>query len=94
VSEPEDLILDGAYVASRFARDLWKRYAPPARDTALHLANVRPRLELFLHALFEREIPISAAEPAAPVSWLGRLAGKRDDTQARVLPGTEPRCSS
>jgi nitric oxide reductase NorD protein len=88
VSEPEDLILDGAYVASRFARDLWRRYAPPATDDGLHLADVRPRLELFLHALFEREIPIAVAEPSPPVSWLGRLAGGRAETREQV-PGTD-----
>lgn len=88
MSEPEDLILDGAYVASRFARDLWRRYAPPANDDALHLADVRSRLELFLHALFEREIPIAIAEPPAPVSWLGRLAGRGGETREHV-PGTD-----
>jgi nitric oxide reductase NorD protein len=89
VSEPEDLILDGAYVASRFARDLWRRYAPPASDDRLRLAAVRPRLELFLHALFEREIPVSAAEPAAPVSWLARLAGRGAEARADVIPATD-----
>ena len=42
----------------------------------LRLADVRVRLELFLNALFGAPIPVSAAEPAAPVSWLARLAGR------------------
>jgi nitric oxide reductase NorD protein len=89
VAEPEDLILDGAYVASRFARDLWRKYAPPAADDALRLADVRLRLELFLHALFEREIAIAAAEPPAPVSWLGWIAGRGAEANAEVVPGTD-----
>ena len=28
MGEPEDLIIDGAYLASRLARDVWRRYAP------------------------------------------------------------------
>ncbi len=89
MSEPEDLILDGAYVASRFARELWRRYAPPVQDDTVRLPDIRPRLELFLHALFEREIAIATAEPAAPVSWLGRLAGRGTDARSEVVPGTD-----
>ena len=89
MSEPEDLILDGAYVASRFARDLWRKYAPPPTDSALRLADVRVRLELFLHALFEREIPIGAAEPPAPASWLGRIAGRGPEANTEGVPGTD-----
>jgi len=88
LAEPEDLVLDGALVASRFARDLWRRYAPPATDGAMHLAAVRPRLELFLRALFGREILIARAEPPAPVSWLGRLAGSGGEPREHV-PATD-----
>ncbi len=89
MSEPEDLILDGAYVASRFARDLWRKYAPPTADNALRLADVRLRLELFLHALFERQIAIATAEPPAPVSWLARIAGRGPEADVHALPGTD-----
>ena len=89
MSEPEDLILDGAYVTSRFARDLWQRYGPRPVDARLHLTAVRVRLELFLHALFEREIRIAPAEPPAAVSWLGRIAGRGADARADTLPGTD-----
>ena len=88
MSEPEDLILDGAYVTSRFARDLWQRYGPRPADDRLHLTAVRVRLELFLHALFEREIRIVPAEPPAAVSWLGRIAG-RGAEDADTLPATD-----
>jgi len=89
MAEPEDLILDGAYVASRLARDIWRRYGPAAAERVLRLADVRARLELFLHALFGSPIPVSAAELAAPVSWLGRLAGRRGDAGAATIAGTD-----
>jgi nitric oxide reductase NorD protein len=87
MGEPEDLILDGAYLASRLARDVWRRYAPPATENLLRLSDVRVRIELFLNALFEMPIAITAADPAAPVSWLARLAG-RSPGQA-PLPGND-----
>jgi nitric oxide reductase NorD protein len=79
MGEPEDLILDGAYLASRLARDVWRRYAPPAADNVVRLSDVRVRIELFLHALFETPLTVTSAEPAAPVSWLARLAGRSSD---------------
>ena len=89
MAEPEDLILDGAYVASRLARDIWRRYGPAAAERVLRLADVRARLELFLNALFGSLIPVSAAELSAPVSWLGRLAGRRGDAGAAPTAGTD-----
>ena len=64
MAEPEDLIIDGAYMASRLARDVWRRYAPAAPERVLRLADVRVRLELFLNALFES--PIHVARPNRP----------------------------
>ena len=74
MSEPEDLIIDGAHRATRLAREAWQRYGPPPTTEALPLASVRARLELFVTALFGMPAEITAAEPAAPLSWLGRLA--------------------
>lgn len=76
MGEPEDLIIDGAYRASRLARDVWRRYAPPAAENVLHLKDVRVRIELFLNALFQVPFAVASAEPPAPVSWLARLAGR------------------
>ena len=89
MAEPEDLILDGAYVASRLARDIWRRYGPAPAERVLRLADVRARLELFLNALFGSLIPVSATELAAPVSWLGRLAGRRGDAGGVPIAGTD-----
>src|SRR5215208_6144966 len=89
MAEPEDLILDGAYMASRLARDAWRRYAPAARERVVRLIDVRGRLELFLNALFERPIGVALAEPPAPVSWLARAAGRGGDASAGAIPGTD-----
>ena len=63
---------------------------PPRLPTrVLRLADVRVRLELFLNALFESPIPVSAAELAAPVSWLARLAGRGGNARASAKPGTD-----
>jgi nitric oxide reductase NorD protein len=74
MAEPEELIIEGAHVATRVARDLWRRYGPPAPDSAVSLASVRGRLELFVTALLQTPISISALQPPAPVTWLSALA--------------------
>jgi nitric oxide reductase NorD protein len=89
MAEPEDLIIDGAYIASRLARNAWRRYAPPPPEKILRLADVRGRIELFLNALFEAPIAVATANPPAPVSWLGRLAGRAPHPCADALPGTD-----
>jgi hypothetical protein len=74
MSEPEDLILEGAHFATRVARDLWARHVADSSPTGVALADVRPRLELFVTALFQVPIAIGAREPPAPSTWLSRLA--------------------
>ena len=66
MSEPEELILEGAHFATRVARDAWCRYGahPAARD--VRLSHVRTRLELFLTALFRTPIAIAPMERPAP----------------------------
>ena len=66
MAEPEDLILDGAYIATRLARDTWRRYSPPRPARVLCLADVRLRLELILNGLFEARIAVAAASRRLP----------------------------
>ena len=89
MAEPEDLIIDGAHMASRLARAAWRRYAPAPPDRLLRLADVRVRIELFLTALFERPLTVAAADAAAPVSWLARLAGRGVDERGGIAAGTD-----
>jgi nitric oxide reductase NorD protein len=72
MSEPEDVILEGAHTATTFAARLWRRHRPgPLR---VELAEVRPRLEMIVVALFGHALPLVAAEPEARPTLFGRLA--------------------
>lgn len=93
MSEPEELILEGAHFATRLARDVWRRHGPAVADRSIPLARVRVRLEAFVTALFRTDITIAAMEPPAPVTWLSRVArgqsyDARDET---LLSGTDGR---
>lgn len=72
MSEPEDVILEGAHAASAYAARLWRRHVPgPPR---VELDEVRRRLELLCNALFGQSFPVIVAEPLARPSFAGRLA--------------------
>ena len=87
MSEPEELILEGAHFATRVARQAWRRYGMPAADRTIPLATVRSRLEMFLTALVRAPMSVVPIEPPAPASWLARLA--RGPSRRR--PGALPR---
>jgi len=89
MAEPEELILEGAHVATRIARDVWRRYAPAAEGVAL--AQVRVRLEAFLTALFQCDVAVAPMPPPAPLSWLGRLAHGRPRRDPPAICGTDGR---
>ncbi len=89
MAEPEDLILDGAQMVSRQMRQVWLRYAPPAPPNVLRLVDVRLRVELFLNALFETPLVVTAADAPAPVSWLGRVAGRGGAWREDAVAGTD-----
>ena len=77
MSEPEELILEGAHAATRLARDLWRRHGPIGRSSGLELASIRGRLEAFVLALHGTPIPVSPIDAPAPATWLSRLASRR-----------------
>lgn len=72
MSEPEDVILDGAYLATGFVASLWSRRRAVPEEVAL--AEVRPRLELLVAALYGKAPPITVAEPPARPTLFGRWA--------------------
>lgn len=77
MSEPEELILEGAHFATNLAREVWGKYGPRRQSRGVTLASIRPRLELFVSALFGVHIQIRPLDPPAPPTWLSRLAGSR-----------------
>lgn len=76
MSEPEDVLLDGAHHATLFAQRLWRRHIGSSDPQMLHLVDVRARLELFVCAAFGLSLTFAVAEPPAIPSWFGRM-GRR-----------------
>ncbi len=77
MAEPEDVIAEGALIATRIARDLWARRALGVMTRTPQLEDVRRRVELFVAALFPDAPEIGVADPPAPLSLLARLARRR-----------------
>jgi nitric oxide reductase NorD protein len=85
VAEPEELLIEGAHLATRVARDAWRRHAKPRAPGTIPLADIRSRLELFITALLGLQAPIVPLAPPSKATWLARLArGRTHD------PGIEP----
>lgn len=76
MSEPEEVIIEAAWVATSAARALWASLRAPEAQTAL--PDVRRRVELFIATLYPGTPTIGAAEPPAPLPLLARLAGYSD----------------
>jgi nitric oxide reductase NorD protein len=74
MSEPEEVILDGAHHATAFAAALWRRRSKQAAEPVLLLGDVRQRLEFFTGAVFVGAPPIGVAEPPAIPNWFARVA--------------------
>ncbi len=89
MSEPEDVILEGAHHAATVATDLWRRRR--SGKPRVELDEVRRRLDLLLGAVFGDVLPLVVAEPAAPITLLGRWARRipRHLLDARVFASTD-----
>lgn len=91
MSEPEELIIEGAYVATRVARTIWRRHRGETEDAIVALRDVRRRLELFACAFAGASVRIAEAETPAPESWLARFV-RRSPARTRgheVIAGTD-----
>ncbi len=77
MAEPEDVIAEGALVATRVARELWARRTAGATEHPPRLQDFRLRLELFVAAVFPDAPEIGIADPPAPLSLLARVARRR-----------------
>ena len=71
------IIIDAAHIATRVARDVWRRHSPLPPRPEVALTRIRARLEAFVTALAGIPIPIAPMEPPAPPTWLSRLARGR-----------------
>lgn len=91
MSEPEDVILDGAYHATLTVRRLWRRQPADREENVLRLAEVRGRLEFFVGAVFGQSLSIIAAEPPATLNLFFRLGHRipRHLIERRILASTD-----
>ncbi|MEO9150091.1 MAG: VWA domain-containing protein [Burkholderiaceae bacterium] len=79
MAEAEDVITDAARHATIFARGLWQRrraVSGKQQPAPLRLADVAPRIDLLITAVFGRSFAIRAAQPPAPPTVLARLLQK------------------
>lgn len=63
MAEAEEVITDAARHATVFARDLWRRHRPPSNEpSTVTLADVSPRIDLLVTAVFGVGFPIRPAQ--------------------------------
>lgn len=91
MAEPEDVIAEGALVATRVARELWARGTAGATERPPRLQDFRLRLELFVAAVFADAPEIGVADRPPPLSLLARLARRRTSHlySRSALPSTD-----
>jgi len=91
MSEPEDVLLEGAHAATTFITRLWRRNRTGPRE--LGLVDVRRRLELLIGALYGSTVPIVIADAPARPSFIARVARRipRHLIDVRALSGTDGR---
>lgn len=89
MSEPEDVLLEGAHAATTFIGRLWRRNRVDPH--AVRLVDVRRRLELFVGAAYGCDLPIVAADAPARQSIIGRIVHRipRQLYDLRTLSGTD-----
>ena len=89
MSEPEEVLLDGAHIATNYVARLWRRRTKSAPVAAL--ADARRRLETLLAGLYVSPLPIVPAEAPARPTLFGRLARRtpRHLVDLRAVPSTD-----
>ena len=91
MAEAEDVITDAARHATIYARQLWLRKRGPSNEPKpVILAEVAPRLDLLLTAVFGESYPLRTAQTPAIPSLLIRLFRRSDAPQSRTaVPATD-----
>ena len=91
MSEPEDVILDGAHRATLLARGIWMRHSTGRQPNLVRLTEVRGRLELFVGAAFGVSLTLCPAEPPVSPNLFSRLGRRipRHLVERRILTSTD-----
>src|SRR5690606_33031747 len=78
MAEPEDLITDVARHATVYAQRLWHRHRKPVDiPRTVILADVAPRLDLFITSVFGKGHPLKAAQLPPRPTVLALLLGQQ-----------------
>lgn len=91
MSEPEDVLLDGAHHATLYVRRLWRRNRDGAEPEQIRLEDVRARLEFFVQAAFGPDLTLSTAQAPAHLSWFARWGRRipKHLVERRTLASTD-----
>lgn len=89
MSEPEEVIIDGAHAATTWIARVWRQQSAGAGQATL--AEARRRLDLLVAAACGAPLPIVRAEPPARATLFGRIARRtpRHLVDLRALPSTD-----
>ncbi|MYN15052.1 VWA domain-containing protein [Pusillimonas sp. TS35] len=91
MAEAEDVLHDLARHATVYARSAWQRHRGPRKGPpVLALADVAPRLDLLMTAMYGQAMPMRIAQPPALPTALSRLFRRHDVRQIpRPVPATD-----
>ena len=91
MAEAEDVITDVARHATVYARALWRRHRPAAaRPAPLQLADVAPRVDLLIAAVFGRSFVLRVAQlPARRTALAGLFLRNQCPPLREALPATD-----
>lgn len=91
MAEAEDVLTDVARHATIYARGLWRRHRKEsAPSPGLMLADVAPRLDLLIIAVFGRSFPIRTAQPPAPATFLTKVFLRNEGPRVtQAVPATD-----
>ena len=91
MAEAEDVITDAALHATRFVQGLWRRHrAHAAAAPDLALADVAPRLDLLMVAVFGRAWPLRVAQLPARTTLLARSFQRQSRPRVQgAIPATD-----
>jgi nitric oxide reductase NorD protein len=87
----DELLADGALIATRFVHDVWRRHRP--RAELAQFVDARERVECFIVGLCGACPPLALAASPLPRTLLGRLVLRipRHLNLAQARPGTDGR---
>lgn len=91
MAEAEDVITDAALHATKFVQGLWRRHRAHTPTTpGLALADLAPRLDLLIMAVFGRACPLRTAQAPARATLLARTFQRQDSPRVQAaIPATD-----